>query len=281
MKRHVLFVAAVVFGFSFHSLMAATNLVQNSGFESGTDNWLRDTGTFAITAANGPSASGSASALLGGAGIASVGVIYQQIATVPGTSYVIQFDYETLDSGTADFKYAQVLVSDTGGATLLDLVRESGGNGVPTTSFQTAVGTFTAISSGATLYVEAEDEAVIDNVTIASGSFSAPGKYTGSVKLSSTIPSQSIASFHTESVVARITPSGGLFLIDQPGGDIEVGAFQNEHTLAYSGTTAAVTVKDRTDIKFTKINNTTTGGSGGLNVPVTDMETFKLKRVGK
>jgi len=258
--------------------MAATNLVQNSGFESGTDNWLIDVGTFSVTAANGPSASGTASALLGGGSTTSEGGIIQQITTVPGTSYVLQFDYKTLDSGTADFKVAQVIVSDTSGpTTLLNLVRETGEGG-PTTTFQTAVGTFTAITSGATVLVQAEDEGVIDNVIVTTGSFSAPGKYTGSVKLSSTIPSQSIGSFHTESVVARITPSGGLFLIEQPSGAIETAAFQNENTLAISDTTDKVTVKDKTHIKFTTINNTSTGGPGGLDVPVTDTETFSLKK---
>jgi hypothetical protein len=43
----------------------------------------------------------------------------------------------------------------------------------------------------------------------------------------------------------------------------------------------AVTVSGKTNIKFTTISNSFTGGPGGLDVPVTDTETFKLKRVGK
>ena len=281
MKRHVLFVAAVSFGFSFHSLLASTNLVQNSGFESGTDNWNINDGTFTITAANGPSATGTASAFLGGGSITSESVIDQQFATVPGTSYVVQFDYKTLDSGTADAPFCEVYLTDTNSDIVLEIVRQQG-SGQPTTTFQTAVGTFTATTSSATINVVGYDKSVIDNVIVASGSFSKPGKYTGSVKVSNTIPSQSIGSFHTESVVARVTPSGGLYLIEQPSGIIETGAFESENTLNISGTTATVTVKDNTDIKFTATTNTVTGGSGGLNqVPVTDIETFSLKRVGK
>jgi hypothetical protein len=125
------------------------------------------------------------------------------------------------------------------------------------------------------------DESVIDNVVVASGSFSEPGKYTGSVKVSSAIPSQSIDSFHTESVVARITPSGGVYLIEQPSGNIETGVFQSENTLAISATTATITVKDKTHIQFTESTYTVGGGSGGLNeVPVTDTEAFSLKKAG-
>jgi len=260
--------------------MASTNLVQNSGFESGTDDWLFEVGTFAITAANGPSASGTASALFGAGGVSSSGEIYQQIATVPGTSYVAQLDFKTLDTVTADTKEASIFIKDTNNVVTLSIDRAFG-NDQPTTTFQTAVGTFTASTSSATLFVYGRDDVVIDNVIVATGSFSAPGKYSGSVELSSTIPSQSIGSFHKESAVYRINPDGSLYLIEQPGGDIQVGAFQNEHTLAYSGTTVAVTIKGKTNIKFTAIQNTSTGGPGGLNVPVTDTETFSLKKIGK
>jgi hypothetical protein len=278
MKRHVLYVATVVFGFSFHSLMAATNLVQNGGFESGTYNWPIFIGTFTITAANGPSATGTASALLGGGSITSQGEITQQIATIPGTSYIVQFDYKTLDSVTADQKYSQVDVSDTNGAILLNLIGQQGA-GEPTTTFQTAVGTFTAISNSETIDLTGYDKAVVDNIIVASGSYSEPGKYTGSVKVSSTIPSQSVGSFHTESVVARISPSGGITLIEQPSGIIEAGSFQSENTLAISGTTATVSVKDKTDIKFTVTTDTFTGEGNGI--PVIDTEAFSLKKAGK
>jgi hypothetical protein len=281
MKKNLLLAVSIVFGLSFHSLMAATDLVQNSGFESGTDNWNTDSGTFTITAANGPSASGTASALLGGGSIDSESEIGQQIATVPGTSYVVQFDYKTLDSGTGDDEFCIVYVTDTNNNILSQITRQ-GGSIQPTTTFQTAVGTFTATTSGATINVVGYDKSVIDNVVVASGSFSEPGKYTGSVKVSSTIPSESVGSFHTESVVARVTPSGGVYLIEQPSGTVETGGFENENTLAISGTTVTVSVKDKTDIKFTTTTNTVAGGSGGLDeVPVTDMDTFSLKRVGK
>jgi hypothetical protein len=274
MKKNLLLAVSMVFGLSLHSLMAATNLVPNSGFESGTANWLVEFGDFSIFAANGPSASGTASALLGGASTSDQGQIYQSIATVPGTSYVVQFDYETLDTGTPNPNFAEVLVSDSNGNTLFNA------DPVGTTTFQTAIGTFIATTGSSTVYARGRDKVVVDNVIISSGSFSAPGKYTGSVKRSSTIPSQSIGSLHTESVVARITPTGGFYLIKQPSGEIENGGFVNEHTLAISesGTTAAVTVKDNKDIKFTTIYNTTTNVPGGLDVPVTDTETFSLKK---
>ena len=258
--------------------MASTNLVQNSGFESGTTGWPTQSGTFAITAANGPSATGTASALLGGGSLNSLADITQQIATIPGTNYVVQFDYKTLDSNTARQKYTQVSISDSNGFTLLNLTRALGAD-APTTVFQTAVGAFTAISGGATLQLAGYDSAVVDNVVIATGSYSEPGKYTGSLKVSSTIPSVSIGSFHTESVVARITPSGGVYLIEEPSGIIEAGGFENENTLAISGTTATVSVKAKTDIKFTVTTVTFTGRA--TNIPVTNTETFSLKKAGK
>jgi hypothetical protein len=281
MKKKLLFAISIVFALSFHSLLAATNLVQNGGFESGTSDWPIAFGTFSITAANGPTASGTASALFGGGSTTGNGEVVQKITTVPGTSYVVQFDYKSLDSGTADSEEVDVVISGTDSSTLLNLDRGPTYGGEPTTSFQTAVGTFTAPATSGSITLFGYDKAVIDNVIVTTGSFSAPGKYTGSVKVSSTIPSQSIASFHTESVVARVTPSGGLFLIEQPSGIIETAAFQNENTLAHSGTTVAVTVSGKTNIKFTTISNSFTGGPGGLDVPVTDTETFKLKRVGK
>jgi hypothetical protein len=277
-KKNLLFAVSIVFGLSFHSVMASTNLVQNGGFESGTDDWPVQIGTFTITAANGPSATGTASALLGGGSISSEAEIGQPIATVPGTSYVVQFDYKTLDSDIADDESCQAFVSDTNGATLLSLVRNQS-DGEPTTTFQTAIATFTAISSSETVTVVGFDKSVVDNVIVASGSYSEPGKYTGSVEVSSTVPLQSVGSFHTESVVARITPSGGVYLIEQPSGTIETGGFENENTLAISGTTATVSVKAKTDIKFTVTSNTFTGDED--DIPVTNMETFSLKRVGK
>lgn len=213
MKRHVLFGAAVLFGFSFHSLIAATNLVQNGGFESGSNNWPISLGTFTITADNGPSATGTASALLGGGSITGQGEITQQIATIPGTSYIVQFDYKTLDGVPADQKYSQIDVSDNANDTiLLNLIGQEG-SGEPTTVFQTAVGTFTAIGNSTTIDLTGYDKAVVDNVLVTTGSYSEPGKYTGSVKVSGTIPLESVGSFHTESVVARISPSGGITLI--------------------------------------------------------------------
>src|SRR5580698_2061396 len=142
-KKNLLFALSIVFALSFHSVMASTNLVQNSGFESGTADWPIAQGTFKITAANGPSATGTASALLdpnttGGAEIT------QQIPTIPGTSYIVQFDYKTLDSSNAAESYTQVVVSDTNDVALLDLIFQEG---QPTTTFQTAVGAFTALSS--------------------------------------------------------------------------------------------------------------------------------------
>jgi hypothetical protein len=279
MKRSLLFAVSIVFGLSCHSVMASTNLVQNSGFESGTDDWHFVQGTFTITAANGPSASGTASALLGGGSTTSQGEITQQIATIPGTSYVVQFDYKTLDTNSADDqRYSQIDVSDTNGDILLNLIGQLG-SGEPTTTFQTAVGAFTAIGDSVTIDLTGYDEAVVDNVIVTTGTYSEPGKYTGSVKVTGTIPSQSVGSFHTESVVAQISPSGGITLIEQPSGTIESGAFQSENTLAISGTTTTVTVKDKTDIKFTGTTNSIIDVSD--QIPVTDIESFSLKRVGK
>src|SRR5580698_849525 len=99
-KKNLLFAVSIGFGLSVHSVMASPNLVENGGFESGTADWSFVEGSFTITADNGPSATGTAAALLGGE--SAEAQIGQQIATVPGTSYVVQFDYKTLDSNSAN-----------------------------------------------------------------------------------------------------------------------------------------------------------------------------------
>jgi hypothetical protein len=277
-KRRVLFAVAVLFGFSFHPLIAATNLVQNGNFENGTADWPLVEGPFTIIAANGPSASGTASALLGGQSTSAESQIGQHITTVPGINYVVEFDYKTLDSDTADDESCVVEVVDANNNVLSEIYRHQG-NGQPTTAFQTAAGTFTATGTAATIFVVGSDESVIDNVVVTSGSFSEPGKYTGSVKISGTIPLESVGSFHTESVVARVTPTGALYLIEQPSGTVEAGDFESDNTLAISGTTAPVTFKGRTDITFTVTNDTVTEDQN--EIPVTDLETFSLRKVGK
>jgi len=251
--------------------MAATNLVQNGGFESGTNDWNLNYDDFSITAANGPSASGTAAALLGGASTGDDGDIFQNFPTTPGVNYVITYDYKTLDTGTATNINSDVSV-EVDGSNGNELNNNSNIEYRPTTSFQTAIDSFTANSGTSTIYVYGNDEVVVDNVSVVSGSFSKPGKYTGSVKITGTIPSQTIGAFHTESVVARISPSGGIYWIMEPGGDYNTAALLNDGKIAYSGTIEAVTIADKDHIKF----SITYPGSTESTT-----DAFSLKRTGK
>ena len=273
MKRTLLLAVSIAFGLSAHSLLAATNLVQNGGFESGTNDWNLNNDDFSITAANGPSASGTAAALLGGAGTSDDGSIFQNFPTTPGINYVITYDYKTLDTGTATNRFSQVSV-EVDGSNGNEVNNNNNITYTPTTSFQTAIDSFTANSGTSTIYVSGNDEVVVDNVSVVSGSFSKPGRFTGSVKITGTIPSQTIGAFHTESVVARISPSGGIYWIMEPTGDYGTAALLNDSTIAYSGSTQAVKIADKDHISFSY----TAPNFGSLE---TTMDFFKLKRAGK
>ena len=252
--------------------MAATNLLPNGSFENGLIDWNVNYGV-TIDTTTGQQTSGTASIVLGGTTGDSNGELTSNpFPTTPGTNYIVQFDYETLDGTAGNNQYVEVYAHDAfSNLSLLD--REVP---TPTTKFVTTSYAFTATGTGATIGIYGEDQEVVDNVIVSTGSFGAPGKYTGSVKETTGLPTQDISSMSTESVVARITPSGGLYLIEQPSGSTDTGAFINSSTIAYSGTTFAVSIVDKTHIKFT-----TSFSYPNDTPPDTYMQTFMLHKVGK
>jgi hypothetical protein len=293
MKRNFLLAAALIFGLSCHSLFASANVLQNPSFESGTTDWNFPTdGSAVIDTTSGQQTSGTASALLDplDTGNYPGGEIFQTFPTVPGTSYIVEFDFETLDSALNGSPQLDVYVSGTNGQTLNS--DNNGNSWYPATKFVTAIDLFTATGTSTTIDFQGEDEVVVDNVIVESGSFSVPGTYTGKVVVSSTIPSAQIASFHTESVAAKITSSGGLSWIQQPGwvaddSDVEnvvnSAAIISNASLAIintnvsvSGTAVPVTIKSKTHLKFVLTYPDSINGA-----PVMDTLTFTLKKKGK
>jgi len=261
--------------------MAATNILQNGSFESGTTAWnFPNDGSVVIDGSSGQQTSGTASALFDpGDTLGQEAELYQTFPTTPGSNYIVQFDYETLDSSPFDDQYMEVYVSGTNIQPLLYV------NPNPTTHFQTSTNTFVASGTSATIELYGEDNIVYDNVIVYTGSFSEPGKYSGKVKVTGTLPLESIASFHTESVVARISPTGGISWIQQPSwisnnsefeDTINLGSFITDSSLAVSGTTVPVSIKTKTHVSFTETFSNTNGIP-----PLTDILTFTLHKVGK
>lgn len=120
----------------------------------------------------------------------------------------------------------------------------------------------------------------MDNVRLFAGSFSKPGRYTGTVKISGSLPSADISSFHTESVVADAGTNGSLFVLTQPSGTFLEGAFISGSTVALSGTTQSFTLKG-TNLDFTTIDSAQASDAlDGTTAPETTTSVFKLHRVG-
>jgi hypothetical protein len=272
MKRTLLFAATIVFGLSCHSLLAAANLLPNGSFENGLTGWNPD-GIVAIDTTPGQQTSGTASALLGGTtSIFDEGSVTSlRFPTTPGTTYTAQLDAETLDGTSSDDHYVEFTARDGTSNNQIGYTYFT-----PSTKFTTFSTSFTATGTSSYVEVYGYDQEVVDNVIVSTGSFSEPGKYTGSVKQTTAISSLSISSFSTQSVVARITPSGGLTLIEQPSGWLESGGFVSNSSIAYSGTTDSVTISDKDHIKFTSVSN-----DNENDVPYTYTQTFVLHKVGK
>lgn len=102
-------IAFVIFLSSLVGFQAsAQNLVANPGFEAGLASWISPiNGFFAAWSSSVPPRTGLASAATGciGAGCISTGatgaILYQDIATVPGTSYTVSFWYRTFNGNEA------------------------------------------------------------------------------------------------------------------------------------------------------------------------------------
>jgi len=124
MSRATIFLfAAAALAFTASPALAGPNLVQNGGFESGFTDW-----TYARWGTTGDALSGTTSAYTGCVGSTCIrnsdgsydttdgAYLYQDITTVPGTSYTLSFDYRP-GPGTPN-----ELVALFGGTTAIDLV---------------------------------------------------------------------------------------------------------------------------------------------------------------
>ncbi len=146
----------------------------------------------------------------------AIGNAEQTIATVPGTTYILQYQVKTV-SATAS--YLDVTVSGT--STLFTFYPYDGT--LPNTFSAQAVA-FTANSAATTLDFTS-GSANLENLSVTAGSFTKPGKYTGTVMFTQSLPTANISGSHTDTVITRVTASGGISILTEPFADITEAVF--------------------------------------------------------
>ncbi len=256
--KSLLILAGLLLAFS-SPLLKADNLITNGDFETGNLNGWAVQGSTAIDSGTGEVEGAYAANLDPSSN--NYGTLSQTFETTPGVSYVLQYD------GISNQTF-ESYVSVTGSNTTIY-------NGsIPSSStFTTHRSTFVAVSGTTQLTFGADyGTTIIDNVIVSTGSFSAPGRYTGSVKITTSVPSQNIASLHTESIVARITPTGGISTITQPNGSVDAGGFADAGMLLLDGTSVPFTIKGKT-VTFTVTTN------NGSTPASTETTVYRLHKV--
>jgi len=227
MKNALLIGLASLLWFSSPSAKAA-NLITAAG-------WVKEGGDVTIV-------SGTLNIGIGG----DYGEVLQTFATVPGTTYVLQYNLKTTDEALASF-----LADVTGTSALISNAADASPSGVPTT-FTAQVAVFTADSTVTTLEFMGS-YITLNNVSVTAGSFTKPGKYTGTAVVTQTLTAATIAGAHTDTVVARVTASGGVSILDEPFGTYYSGCFLSGTSIALSGKTSAATLSGDA-LKFTVIS---------------------------
>jgi len=278
---------ALAIGISSLSAKAGTNLLINGSFEAGplvsSTGWTLDSGSGSVIIDTAPAdqapTSGTQSAQFDPGGSIGSGQIEQTFPTVSGSAYVLQFAVETLDP--YDYNdFPEVVVRVTGSNQTLVNTTYYVYSTSPGLSdqFATISNVFLANSSSSTITFYAQDEVILDNVVVTTGSFAKPGKYTGTIKTSVGVSPEGISSFNTQSVVARITPSGGYYTITQPFGDVFTGAFQqNGMLILTSGATVPVAIHGG-NVKYAQVLNSYNDNNGDR---VTGTAYYNVNKAGK
>jgi len=262
MKRALLLGLAMMAGVGSAT---AGNVLVNGGFDTGTfKGWTIVSDEVAIDTKAGDHNSGAYSAKFG-----QNGQLEQTFATVVGTTYYLRYSWKTPESGTLE-----VGVLDANGNGFVDY----GAPASPSFSIQTIA--FTARTTKSTVDFFGTD-AVLDTVIVATGYFSKPGKYTGTLTTTQTLTPSGIVGSHTESVVARINATGGISMLTEPDGAYFGGVFLNDVAIALEENTFAAVLKGD-DLSFTA---STSGGeqdiaNDGAITAETTSYAFVLKWVG-
>jgi len=281
MRKPALLTAAfaLAFGTSSFSAKAGANLLTNGSFEnaatvSTSNGWTVTSakGSVVIDTRTGDQFSGTQSAEFGPTSDSyGYGSISQTFPTVAGSNYIVQFTYKTLDfADTYNYSYVAVSASDSMGS-LISYNEDPN----PPGTFTTRTEAFVANTGSSTIYLSGQDQIILDNVIVMTGSFSNPGKYSGKGIAFTSLPSQRLFSFHTESIVARITPSGGFYAITQPDAQVFSGAFLNNGKIIVSGSTVAVTIHGG-KVKFSEVSS----NDDANGIMETDTNSFTLTRTG-
>jgi hypothetical protein len=202
----------------------ATNLLTHTG-------WMAQSGTWTETATT--------------ATFGRVPATYEQnFPTTPGTNYIVEFEARTTlpeDDGAG----VEALVSTStnglaySGAAYATLAYAE----IFSTTFTQYDFAFVATSGSATITIDGAD-AIVDlaATSVSAGTFSKPGKYSGTITITKALTSAGISSSHTDSVVADITPSGAMYAISQPSEGVLIGGFLNSSTFIYGAKSTPATL---------------------------------------
>jgi hypothetical protein len=243
MKSAFLVALASILSLSSPSLKAG-NLLTHAG-------WTVKSGTVAI----GPNYATFGS---------GYGELEQTFATVSGSTYIVQFETAITAAGAA---YLDGGVSDSSSTLAIWTT--------PSASFVTQDYSFIASGTTATIYFYGFD-AYLDlaNASVSTGSFTKPGEYTGSVTVTKTLPVSGISASHTETVIAKISSSGGIDAITEPSGNVLLGGFASDSSFVYNGVTVPATLSGST-LTFT-LSASGTAGVLGETTPATDTDAISL-----
>jgi len=221
MKSAFLIALATLLWMSAPSVKA-TNLLTHTG-------WTEESGTWTETATT--------------ATFGRVPATYQQtLTTTPGTNYILEFEARTtLPQNDGAGIEAIVTGSANGNSSAYPayLVYAA----TFSTTFTVQDYAFVATSGTTTITVDGAD-AILDlaATSISPGTFSKPGKYSGTITITKALTSAGISSSHTDTVVADITPTGAVYAISQPSEGVLIGGFLNSSTFIYGAKSTPATL---------------------------------------
>jgi hypothetical protein len=196
----------------------------------------------------------------------SEGVIQQTFPTVAGTNYVLEYEYKTTGSAAA---YLDTRVSGSTN-TLVSASSET-----TSTNYTIQAYAFAASGTSATIDFYGDQSTLyLVNTTVSAGSFTQPGAYSGNVTVAKALTAEGISSSHVETLVSKITPSGGMYTISQPSGDVIIGGFLNDSTFVYDGKTAPAKLNGNS-LTFT-LTESGTATDGFESTPETETEAVSL-----
>jgi hypothetical protein len=198
--------------------------------------------------------------------------VYRQIfKTTPGTNYILAFEARTTGTG-GPYIEAEVSGSANGNAdsTLAYTAPE-----ITSTTFTVQDYSFVASSGSAAITVYGYD-AILDlaATSVSAGTFSQPGKYSGTITITKALTSAGISSSHTDTVVADITPTGAMYAISQPSEGVLIGGFLNSSTFVYDSKSIPATLSGNS-LSFT-LTVSGTATDGYESTPETESDAVSL-----